>query len=169
MEFAIGDQVIDPRYGVGEITGTEQLELVDGFTNYYVIEIPGKTIAVRVPVRKMEEVGVRPVMSKNKVTRILEVLGTVPGRLSNNYKTRQARLQEKLKTGRPLKLAEAIRDMAWRKHRSHLTKSESGMFSDSLELLATEVALVRNMDIIQAQELLNDTLDAAIAASGKAN
>lgn len=169
MEFAIGDQVIDPRYGVGEITGTEQLELVDGFTDYYVIEIPEKTIAVRVPMRKMEEIGVRPVMSKDKVTRIMEILRTVPNRLSNNYKSRQARLQEKLKTGRPLKIAEAIRDMAWRKYRSHLTKSESSMFADALELLATEVALVKNIDVLQAQELINDTLEATIAASGKAN
>ena len=31
MDFSIGDQVVHPKHGAGQITGKEQLQLVEGF------------------------------------------------------------------------------------------------------------------------------------------
>ena len=58
MQLSVGDKVVYPRHGVGQITGREQLDLVEGFEHYYVIEILGKSLTVRIPVRKMEELGI---------------------------------------------------------------------------------------------------------------
>jgi CarD family transcriptional regulator len=161
MEFSVGDQVIDPRYGAGQITGFEQLEMVDGFQNYFVIEIPEKSLAVRVPVRKMEDLGLRPLMTPQKVTQMLDMLSSQPSQLSDDYKVRQARLQEKLKTGRPLNVAEVVRDLAWRKHADRLTKAEMTMLSEAQDQLAMEMALVNEIKTAEAKEMILALLETA--------
>lgn len=47
MEFSIGDQVVYPTHGIGQITGQEQLQLVEGYENYFVIEVGGAQIGNR--------------------------------------------------------------------------------------------------------------------------
>ncbi|MDX1521772.1 MAG: CarD family transcriptional regulator, partial [Anaerolineae bacterium] len=78
MEFAVGDQVVHPKHGAGEIVGVEQLELVEGFENYYVIEMEEKRLTVRVPFRKMEALNIRPVMSPSRLQKVLNTLHDAP-------------------------------------------------------------------------------------------
>lgn len=159
MEFSIGDQIIHPAYGVGQIVDMEDLELVEGFEHYYVIEILDQGVTVRIPIRKMEDLGVRPVMSKAKLAQILETLSSMPRQLSEDFKTRQARVQEKLKTGRPLKIAEVVRDLSWRKRQAHLTKADANLLAQGQALLVTEMALVNNTEPNEAQETIDAALD----------
>lgn len=158
MEFSVGDNVVHPSYGAGKITSAEQLELVEGFEHYYVIEIEGKGLIVRVPVRKMEELGVRPVMAHSRLKRVLDTLRSAPRLLSTDYKIRQARIKEKLKTGRPLKIAEVVRDLTWQKRRKNLSGTESRLLDRGRELLATEMALVTDTDPAEAQQTITNTL-----------
>ena len=41
MGFSVGDKVMHPKFGAGQITGEEHRELVDGFKHYYVIKVVG--------------------------------------------------------------------------------------------------------------------------------
>jgi CarD family transcriptional regulator len=164
MEFSIGDQVIDPRYGPGQITGVEELEMVDGFHNYFVIEIPEKSLAVRVPIRKMEDLGLRLIMSAEKLAQILDMLTSKPTLLVDDYKVRQARIQEKLKTGRPINVAEVVRDLSWRKFADRLTKAEITMLSDAQDQLAAEMALVNGTEPTDAKAEIMTLLDTAAEA-----
>ena len=50
MEFSVGDKVVHPGHGCGQIIGLERLDLVEGFERYYVIEFPDKGLTVHVPV-----------------------------------------------------------------------------------------------------------------------
>jgi RNA polymerase-interacting CarD/CdnL/TRCF family regulator len=59
MQYAIGDTVVHPHIGAGTIIDTRHQELMDGFEHYYVIEIPTRDSTVFIPMRKMDEVGVR--------------------------------------------------------------------------------------------------------------
>ncbi len=35
MEFSVGDTVVHPGHGCGQIVGPERLDLVEGFERYY--------------------------------------------------------------------------------------------------------------------------------------
>jgi CarD family transcriptional regulator len=159
MKLSVGDRVVHPKHGAGEITGIEQLELVEGFEHYYVIEIGDNGLVVRVPIRSMEEIGVRPVMSRSRLDRVLNTLHSAPSRLSSNFKTRQARIKEKLKSNRPVKIAEVIRDLAWRKQQSHLSPTDARLLNHGQEMLATEIALVTDAELFEARELISTALD----------
>jgi CarD family transcriptional regulator len=164
MEFSVGDHVVHPKHGAGRITGAEQLELVEGFENYYVIEIRDKRLVVRVPVCKMEELGVRPAMPRSKLASVMDRLRSMPLRLSANLKTRQARIQEKLKTGQPLKIAEVIRDLTWLKRRARLSGTDAFLLDRSQELLATEIALITDTDATEARRTISMALMNAMAS-----
>ena len=158
MDFSIGDQVVHPKHGVGQITGQKQLQFVEGFENYYVIQVGDKGLVVSIPIRKMEELGVRPVMAQAKLTRVMDTLRSAPYRLSENFKTRQGRASEKLKTGLPLKIAEVVRDFTWRKHRKSLSAADARLLDHGMDLLSAEIALVTNKKPYDAHTTISKTL-----------
>jgi CarD family transcriptional regulator len=160
MEFSVGDKVVHPRHGFGQITGLERLDLVEGFEHYYVIEVPDQGLTLHVPVRKMEDLGVRPVMSRAKLSRVLETLRGRPCQLSEGYKQRQDRVRERLETGGPLRIAEVVRDLTWHERRAYLTKADSELLARGRDFLAAEIAVVTNTELIEAKQ----TIDTALVA-----
>ena len=162
MEFSIGDQVMHPKHGAGQITGQKHLKIVEGFENYYVIKVGDKGLVVHIPMRKMEELGVRPIMARSKLTRVLDTLRDTPYRLSENFKIRQARVKEKLKTGRPLEIAEVVRDLTWRKHRASLSAADARLLDRGLDLLSAEIALVTNKEPFDVHKTISNTLTDAM-------
>jgi CarD family transcriptional regulator len=163
MRFSIGDKVVHPKFGAGKITGEEHRELVQGFEHYYVINILDTGATAYIPAGKMEDLGVRPVMSRNKLTQVFETLGSLPRVLSKDYKRRQARIQDKLGTGRPVPIAEAVRDLAWRKKKKRLTQKDEALLSRGMDLLAGEMALATDTEIFDARETIDIALKAAMA------
>lgn len=167
MGFIVGDKVMHPRFGAGEIVDEENRELVEGFEHYFVIQILNTGATAYVPIGKMEELGVRRVMSRNKLTQVLKTLRDVPRVLSKDYKLRQQRIQEQLGSGRPIPVAEAVRDLSWRKERNRLTQKDEALLSRGQELLATEIALATDTQLLDAQAMIQTTIDGALEAGMK--
>ena len=161
MEFSVGDKVMHPQHGPGSITGVQNRELVKGFKHYYVVELLIEKSTLFIPMCKMDELGVRPVMSQVKLRRVLTKLREVPQRLSRDFKVRQARIREKLATASPIKVAEAVRDLTGRRQRRYLTQVEQGLLKRGRELLAAEMAAVNGIDVLYAHQ----TIDAALSGS----
>jgi CarD family transcriptional regulator len=158
MEFSVGDKVVHPRCGFGRVTGLEHLDLVDGFERYYAIEIPDQGLTVRVPVRNAVELGVRPVMTRAKLARVLDMLRGKPRLLSEDYKERQAWIRERLDAGSPLRIAEIVRDLTWHERRAHLTKADSDLLARGRQALSAEMALVTNTDVADARHVIDAAL-----------
>jgi CarD family transcriptional regulator len=158
MEFSVGDKVVHPRCGFGQVVGLERLDLVDGFERYYAIRIPDQGLTVHVPVRKAVELGVRPVMSRAKLARVLDMLRGKPRLLSEDYKERQAWIRERLEAGSPLRIAEIVRDLTWHERRAHLTKADSDLLARGRQFLSAEIALVTNTDVADAKHAIDVAL-----------
>ena len=165
MKFSVNDQVVHPGHGAGKITGTEHLELVEGLEEYYVIEFKDKGLVARIPVDKMERVGIRPVISPSRLRRVRKTLRSTPQRLSTNYQSRQARIREKLKSGRPVKIAEVIRDLSWRKQQKSLSFVEVDLLTRARELLESEMVLVTEATLLEVRQAINVLLARATVSS----
>jgi CarD family transcriptional regulator len=163
MGFSVGDKVMHPNFGAGKITGEQHRELVDGFEHYYVIDVVGTTATAYVPIRKMDELGVRLVMSSGKLNQVLGTLRSLPATLSNDYRKRQEGVQEKLSTGLPELVAEAVRDLTWRNKLKHLTERDAALLKRGQERLAAEMALATDASIFETHELIDGTLRTALA------
>jgi CarD family transcriptional regulator len=167
MQFSVGNKVMHPKFGAGEITGEEHRELVKGFRHYFVIKILATQGTAYVPVRKMIELGVRPVMSRAKLTQVLDTLRGVPRQLSKDYRERQTRIQEELAMARPVPTAKVVRDLTGRKRYAKLTQKDEQLLNRGRELLAAEMALATDVRIPDAQEAIDAALEFALASEAK--
>jgi CarD family transcriptional regulator len=163
MPFSVGDKVVHPHHGPGEITGIEHRELLAGKKHYFVIEIPVTELTVYVPTGKVDEVGVRSAMGRATVSRVLSKLSSRPRRLSEDYKQRQEEVWEKLRTGRVMQLAEVVRDLTWHEKRDHLTKKDSELLMQGTQRLAAEMALVSGAEFSDMEQMIDDVLDTSMS------
>lgn len=167
MQFAIGENVVHPSHGAGQITGIEQQELVSGFHQYYVIEFIGKRLTIRVPERRVKDLGMRNVMSQKRYLAVLETLRSLPGQLPKNFKERRQAVTEMINSGVPKRIAEAVRDLTWRRRTAHLTKSDSELLGEGRERLIAEMALANQSGIVEARLEIDDALSTAVADKAK--
>jgi CarD family transcriptional regulator len=158
IRFSVGEKLVHPRYGPGRVSGVEHRELVKGFENYYVIELLMNGATLYLPMRKVEELGVRPVMSWAKFARVLATLHSAPRRLSKDFRERQEQARAKLATARPIKLAEVVRDLTNRRRQGYLTKVDKDLLSRGRELLAAEIAAVTGEKVLDAHVIISDMM-----------
>lgn len=158
MEYQVGDKVVHRAHGGGTIVEIKDIELVEGFERYYSIEFPEKELTIHIPVGKMQELGLREVMAESKLEKVLNTLSDLPNKLAKNYKTRQSTVRQMLKTGRPVQLARAVRDLTWRSREHSLTVVDNRLLTQAREILAEEIALVREMGLDEAKKLIDHTV-----------
>ncbi len=168
MTFEIDDRIVHPQHGIGEITKIIDEELVEGFDQYYVINIYGQDLTIHVPVVKVDELGLRHTMSKSILQNVIEVLRDEPHQLPGDYKQRQSRIREKLASAIPVRIAEVVRDLGWRKDSAHLSSMDANLLEKSRSMLASEIAVVNDVQIDHALQLIDRNVkisfDAAAAA-----
>jgi CarD family transcriptional regulator len=165
MQFSVGDKVVHPQYGPGQITGVACRELTDGAKSYYVIDIPGQGLTLHVPVLKAEELGMRPAMPRSMLLQVLSTLRSRPCRLPDDARERQGQIDANIKTGEVLPLAKVVRDLTWHKERAYLTKRDSDLLKQGQARLAAEMALVSGDDASDSIKLIGSTMTAALASA----
>ncbi|MBN1658428.1 MAG: hypothetical protein JXA93_08515 [Anaerolineae bacterium] len=167
MHFSVGDKVVHPSYGPGEIVGVERKALSDEAKRYYVIEIPACELTVYVPWRTAGDVGVRPAMSGDKRSRMIDTLRTRPELLPDDYRERQEQVWAKLRTGRVLLIAQVVRDLTWHRMREHLTKKDNEYLEKARARLAGEMALVSGVDPDDAEQTIDAVLSEGLLIEEK--
>ena len=65
-EFKIGELVVYPKHGVGEIKSISSIEVSKIKTRCYIIQMEQAKLLIRVPLEKQKEVGLRKISSKKK-------------------------------------------------------------------------------------------------------
>lgn len=158
MQFTVGDKVVHPHHGPGRITAIERKQFLGEAKRYYVIEIPTQDLTVYVPRRQVDNIGIRPAMSQARLARVMATLRSRPATLPEDYKERQEKVWEKLKTSQPIPVAEVVRDLAWRERHAHLTKKDAEYLQRAQEFLAAEMALLSGSEISEASKTIDSML-----------
>ena len=65
--FKIGETVVYPKHGVGEIINIESMEISSIKTNFYVGKMEQAKLIMRVPLDKQDEVCLRKISTKKKI------------------------------------------------------------------------------------------------------
>ena len=77
-EFKIGEVVVYPKHGVGEIIKIESMEVSSIKTKFYVVKMEQGKLTIRVPLDKQNEVGLRKITSKKIIDEVFNVLKLKP-------------------------------------------------------------------------------------------
>jgi CarD family transcriptional regulator len=167
MQYSVGDKVVHPHRGPGRIVDVERQQFLEEAKRYYVIDMPTRSLTVRIPVRRVDEVGLRPAMSRENVARVLDILHAKPHLLPTDHKERQENVREKIHAAHPIPMAEAVRDLTWRGRSAHLTKTDSELLKTVQNFLAAEMALASDTEVSEANDTIElamtDNMDAMVA------
>ena len=157
-QFKIGEVVVYPKHGVGEITKLESMELANIKTKFYIVKMEQARLTIRVPLEKQKEVGLRKISSRKIIDEVFNVLKLKPKIRRIMWSRRAQEYDTKIYSGDPVKIAEVIRDLFRKNSQPEQSYSERQMFQVALERLAREVAAVEKTDYFQATEKIENTL-----------
>ena len=62
IDFKVGETVVYPKHGVGEIVSIQNMEVASIKTQFYVVKMEQAKLTIRVPMDKQEEVGLRKIL-----------------------------------------------------------------------------------------------------------
>ena len=158
-EFNIGDTLVYPKHGVGEVISIESMEIASIKTKFYVVKMEQSKLTIRVPLDKKEQVGLRKISSKKVIDEIFNVLKLKPKIRRIMWSRRAQEYETKIFSGDPIKIGEVVRDLFRKNSQPEQSYSERQMFQVALERLAREVAAVEKTDYFQATEKIENILN----------
>ena len=158
-EFKIGEIVVYPKHGVGEITNIENMEISNIKTNFYVVKMEQSKLIIRVPLDKQNEVGLRKISSKKIIEEVFTTLKLKPKIRRIMWSRRAQEYETKIFSGEPVKIAEVVRDLFRKNSQADQSYSERQMFQVAIERLAREVAAVEKTDYFQSTEKIEQILN----------
>jgi len=162
--FDIGDKVVHPIHGAGLVKGIKKQDLLDQYHRYYVIDLTVDDRTLMIPVSNAEEIGLRSISQRAALSQVWHTLGAAAKTLLGDYKKRQERIEEKLKTGDVIRVAEVIRDLSARKREDHLTSFDTRLLERAQQFLAGEVALAEGVPVSEAERTIYETLDNGVGS-----
>ena len=157
-EFKIGEIVVYPKHGVGEISKIETMEIASIKTKFYVVKMEQSKLIIRVPLDKQDEVGLRKISSKKTIDEVFLTLKLKPKIRRIMWSRRAQEYETKIYSGDPVKIAEVVRDLFRKTSQAEQSYSERQMFQVAIERLAREVAAVEKTDYFQSTEKIEQIL-----------
>ena len=157
--FDIGDKVVHPTHGAGQVTDIKKQDLLEQYQRYYVIDLAVDDRTLMIPVSKAEEIGLRCISQETALSKVWRTLGATAETLPDDHKRRQEYIQEKLKTGDAIQVAEVVRDLSALKREDHLTSFDTKLLERAQQFLSSEVALVEGVQVSEVERIIYETLD----------
>ncbi len=157
--FNVGDRVVYPNHGAGTIVSVETKEILGDEKQYYIMKLPIGEMKVMIPVEKVEEIGIRNVISEEEADEVLGLLKGDKSKMSQNWNRRFRANMEKLKTGDIYEVAEVVRNLTIRDHEKGLSTGEKKMLNNSRQILISELVLSKDLEEEEVEELIGDVFN----------
>jgi len=160
LTYQVGDKIVHPVYGAGIITGITQKSIAGDLRRYYVIDPMTYDMQIMVPVERVKDLGLRKVLKRSGIARVLRVLRSTPDELTGDHKERQELATEKLQSANPVEIAGVIRNLSWhQKRKGHLGAKDTRLLERARNLLAGELAVAEGLEIENALARIETALD----------
>jgi len=147
--FKVGQTGVYPNYGVVEVQGIEDKEIGGNKSSYYILKVIENDVTLMVPTANASSVGLRHVVPKKEVPRILKILGknkkiktSGNGNLSWNKRYRE--YADKLKSGDIFQIAEVLKDIHRLRKDKELSFGEKRIMDNAFSLLVKEISISTN-------------------------
>ncbi|SHM70924.1 transcriptional regulator, CarD family [Caldanaerovirga acetigignens] len=156
--FNIGDKVVYPMHGAGIIEAIEEKEILGEKQKYYVMRMHFKNMKVMIPIKSVKAIGVRQVVSDEEIEQVFKILRGEKSKMPANWNHRYRANMEKIKSGNIFQVAEVVRNLGLREKEKGLSTGERRMFENAKQILASEIALSKNIDEISAHRMIERAL-----------
>jgi len=158
LSFDVGDKVVYPNHGVGII---EQISSrTNGMTveRFYLLKIKSSSLKVMVPFHNVVNVGLRRVIRNGEVQKVIDFLTDAKCCNHADWKYRFKENSEKMRTGSLLEVAAVLKGLLLLAQTKALSFREKKMLERARYLLVSELAMAKNCDEGEVEQLLSKTL-----------
>ena len=135
----IGDIVFYPMHGAGEIVGVEDNEVGGVIKSYYVLKLPVGSLKLMLPVDKIDQIGLRKIISSDKINEVQAVLQSKPDRMEGSWNKRFNIILERMKTGNILDVTAVARNLSLQHKKRKISSGERRLMELSRQILISEL------------------------------
>jgi CarD family transcriptional regulator len=138
--FNLGDHVVCPGHGVGQICSVDTKELNGEMKSFYIIKVVSNGMKVMIPVDSKE--GVRSLIPSTEIGGVFELLQDQNVKVDmSTWNRRHREYTIKVKTGSLLEIADVLRQLLLLKMTKKLSFGERKMLDQCKDLLVKEISL----------------------------
>ncbi|MCL2859455.1 MAG: CarD family transcriptional regulator [Oscillospiraceae bacterium] len=156
--FNVGDKIVYPMHGAGIIESIEEKDVLGEKQDYYIVNMPGE-VKVMVPTARAQEIGVRDIIGKEKVSEVIKVLEENRTETEMNWNKRYRNNMDRMKSGDIYEVADIVRNLSHKQKSRSLSTGEKKMLLNAKQILVSEIVLADQMDKDAVEELVDSKID----------
>jgi CarD family transcriptional regulator len=145
-------------HGVGEIEAIEKKVVLGKRNEYYMITIISNGMKVMIPVNNAKEIGIRGIIPKKDIKKVVAILSTEAAAIEEDWKLRYQNNIDKVKSGSIYEVAEVARDLFKRGNEKELSIMERKLYENAYQLITYEVAMSKSIPIDEAGNIVSEAL-----------
>ncbi len=155
--FTAGDMAVYPAHGVGRIQAIESQTVGGVDQSFYVMKILDNDMTIMIPTLNSENVGLRAIISREEVDKVIEILKERDITISSQTWNRRYRdYMEKIKTGSVYEVAVVLRDLYILRVDKELSYGERKMMETAKNLLVKELSLAQELEEKKIEEQIEE-------------
>ena len=157
--FNIGDKIVYPMHGAGEIVAIEEREILGDVHKYYIVRLPINDLKVMVPVKNAKEIGVRDISDADTMEKVLKALSSEEEvSMPKNWNRRYRYNLDKIKSGDLMEIADVVRSLESLDREKSLSTGERKILNESNQIIVSEMVLVFEKNVEEVTKLIDDAI-----------
>ena len=156
--FKIGDRIAYPVHGAGVIEAIEERNILGQDRQYYVMRMPLNDMKVMIPLDSIAEIGVRPIIGVEELSRVFSVLSADVTKMPQNWNRRYRANMDRIKSGDIYEVAEVVRNLVLRDREKSLSTGERKILNNARQILLSEIILAGNLQESEVFDMIDNVI-----------
>ena len=156
--LAIGDKVVYPMHGAGVIEAIEEHEVFGQLQDYYILTMPYGGMRVMIPMKNVENIGLREVIDEIGITKVVDILRTTSVQETASWNKRFNLNLAKIKTGSIYEVAEVVRNLMLQDNSKKLSAGERRLLETARKIMVSELVLACGKDLSSVEEWIDELM-----------
>ena len=159
MDYRIGDRIVHPLHGAGEISEIEVKRVEGKNRSYYVMHIPKGDMRVMIPTDACDRIGIRPVIGREQADEIFRAIPAMETAEDSNWNRRYRENMVSIRSGDLLKVAAVIKSLVRREAAFGLSNGERKMLHSAKQIFISEMRVSQERSYEGVERELYSVLD----------
>jgi CarD family transcriptional regulator len=156
--YKVGEYLVYPMHGVGQISAVSKQVILGKRKNCYILELSSNRMKVMIPVESAREIGIRPIIKKKDIKKVLDILKKDEVDTEEDWKIRYQNNMNKIKSGSIYSVAEVCRNLYKRAKDKELSLMERRLYEQAYSLITNEIALSKEVSLEESGNLISEVL-----------
>ncbi|HEX9375137.1 MAG TPA: CarD family transcriptional regulator [Actinomycetota bacterium] len=153
-----GDTVVHPEHGAAVIEDLRERNFLGEKKKYFVLRLAYGDLTLMIPTDNTQAVGLRKVVARTEVKKVLAVLREDESKMASNWSRRFKNNIEKLHSGDPYQVAEVVRNLSIRDKDKGLSAGEKRMLAKARQILVSELVFAMDCSESDAEGMIDKVL-----------